>query len=355
MEFSIGVNYWDSATGTDMWRKWQPDVVKADLKAMQENGVKVMRVFPNWRDFQPVQKLYKYHMNFKEYADYDEQPIADPYFIDKNQIAHFREFAAMAQDCGIELIVSLLTGWMSGRMFVPRALEGKNVLTDPEALYFTEKYVRGLVRYLKDIPNIIAWDLGNECNCMGDVSSRFEAANWISLVHHSILVEDNSRPIGSGMHSLDCQDNSLWHIEDQSVMDFVTTHPYPSPTIYNDVEPYDKIRGSFMPTAQTVYYSDVAGKPCMLQEQGTFSQLIGNDDMGGDFLRINLLSTWANGGIGYLWWCGMEHLNLKNAPYNWNAVERQLGLVDVNREAKPVAKAMKLLSESLIDIPQPKK
>lgn len=56
----LGCNYWDSEHGTDMWRYFDADVIEKDVKALSENGVKYMRVFPNWRDFQPIQKLYGY-------------------------------------------------------------------------------------------------------------------------------------------------------------------------------------------------------------------------------------------------------------------------------------------------------
>ena len=56
-EYMLGCNYWDSASGTEMWKNWQPDVVEKDLAALEECGVKHMRVFPLWRDFQPLRKL----------------------------------------------------------------------------------------------------------------------------------------------------------------------------------------------------------------------------------------------------------------------------------------------------------
>ena len=57
MEFMLGCNYWDSEHGTDMWLCFDADVIEKDVKALSENGVKYMRVFPNWRDFQPINRL----------------------------------------------------------------------------------------------------------------------------------------------------------------------------------------------------------------------------------------------------------------------------------------------------------
>ena len=62
--FLLGVNYWDSISGTDMWKNWSEEVVYNDLKALSENGVRHLRVFPNWRDFQPVKKLYGWSNTF---------------------------------------------------------------------------------------------------------------------------------------------------------------------------------------------------------------------------------------------------------------------------------------------------
>ena len=65
----LGCNYWDSEHGTDMWRYFDADVIEKDVKALSENGVKYMRVFPNWRDFQPIQKLYGYRGSSRGYCN----------------------------------------------------------------------------------------------------------------------------------------------------------------------------------------------------------------------------------------------------------------------------------------------
>jgi hypothetical protein len=49
-------------------------------------------------------------------------------------MARFAAFADMAEKRGLQLLVGLVTGWMSGRLFVPPAFAGCNVLTDPLAI-----------------------------------------------------------------------------------------------------------------------------------------------------------------------------------------------------------------------------
>lgn len=351
--FLIGCNYWDSVSGTDMWKKWNPEQVEKDLDALQSIGVKCLRVFPMWCDFQPVKKLYSCSGSLGEYVFGDDEEFIEehPCGLDCVMVERFKTFAKWCEDRDMTLVVSIVTGWMSGRLFVPPVLEGKNLISDPEVLMWTQRFVKGIVSAFKDIKNIVMWDLGNECNNLSPVSNRYEAYNWTACVRNAISAEDNTRPISSGMHGLSAS-GGKWLIQDQGELcDYVTTHPYPSPSIGADTEPYNGLRPTIMPTAQSVFYSSIAKKPCIMQEVGTFSQAIGNDEMSADFLRVNVLSALANGLKGLLWWCAMEHTHLRQAPYSWCEIERQLGLVYSDRSPKPVAKEMRKMSELVDKLP----
>ncbi len=353
MDFLLGCNYWDSASGTDMWRNWNEEVVKADLEALAKIGVRHLRVFPNWRDFQPVDKYLHYAGRQFDYYTPEDAECEAPDYVDMRMVRRFKKFAKIARDNGMTLTVSLLTGWMSGRLFFPPALANKNLLTDKEALVLTNRYITKLVTEFKDIENIVLWDLGNECNCMGQVNDPQTAYIWTMTVRNAIRAVDSSRPISSGMHSLQEDGESVWSIKDQGELcDMMTTHPYPSPTIKNDIDPMNKMRSTIFPTAQSEFYSSVSGKPCMIQEQGSFSDLAGTPEMSADFARVNILSAWANGFKGYLWWCGMEHTLLEQPPYNWSMIERSLGMVHLDRTPKPIGEAFKKVSEVIKSLPE---
>ena len=350
-EFMLGCNYWDSAHGTDMWRCFEKETVEKDLEALARTGVRTMRVFPNWRDFQPVKKLYAWQGEEHGYVDADERPLSDPTGVDPLMIARFREFAAVAEKNRISLLVSVMTGWMSGRLFLPPALEGKNPISDPEVLCWTDRFIRGFVNGVKDLPNIVLWDLGNESNCLGPAASRYEAYVWTAFVRNAIRASDPLRPIASGMHGLS-SGSGFWTIRDQGeITDMVTTHPYASPTIKNDIEPMNRLRTTLLPTAQSVFYADLSGKAAMMEEQGGFSEALGNPGMQADFARINIYSAFVHGLKGYLWWCGMNHTDLQNAPYPWSMIERDLGMLDNDRKPKPVGDAVRLAGERIDALP----
>ena len=53
----IGCNYWASHAGTRMWELWDEKVVESDFLKLAAIGCRLIRVFPNWRDFQPIEAV----------------------------------------------------------------------------------------------------------------------------------------------------------------------------------------------------------------------------------------------------------------------------------------------------------
>ncbi len=355
--FLLGCNFWDSKSGTDMWVNFDEISLENDLAALEKSGVTALRVFPNWRDFQPVTALRAWRGGFKEYRLTGDRLPENEYFIETAMIERFRKFCEMADRHSIKLVVSILTGWMSGRLFCPPCLDSKNLISDPEALMFEEKFVRGFVKYTRDIKNIVMWDLGNECNCLGASQSRAQSYLWTATIRNAILTSDASRPISSGMHGLDFAESGIWPICDQGILcDYLTPHPYPSPTIGGDVDPADRMRTTMLPTAQCAYYEGLSHRPTILQEQGTFSDMLINREGAADFMRVNICSALANNVEGYFWWCAHEHLHLTKPPYTWSMIERELGLLDEKREPKPVGDTMKSMQKIIENLPEiPKK
>lgn len=179
---------------------------------------------------------------------------------------------------------------------------------------WTHRYLRGFVTRVRDLPNIIMWDLGNECNCMGQSGSDAQSYVWTAFVRDAIHAADPTREISSGMHGLS-SDGGAWTIRTQGELtDYLTPHPYVSKTIHNDVDPMNTGRTAIYPTAQCVFYESIGGKPTILQEQGTFTEALGNAEMAADFVRVNILSAFIHGVRGYFWWCGMNHSGWSTRP-----------------------------------------
>lgn len=319
-----------------MWSDWQPEIVEADLKQLAEGGLQVLRVFPLWPDFQPLSLLRGGGGHPREYR-LGELPLPDTpegrAGVSTEAFDHFQVFADLAGRYSLKLIVGLLTGWMSGRLFTPPALEGLNVITDPAALVWETRFVRAFVHRFKDHPAVIAWDLGNECNVMAPVPSPDAAWAWVSAITGAIRREDATRPIVSGMHG----DIQTWSPEMLGELtDLLTTHPYPVWTPHCDQDPVNTPRTILHATAESRLYADWGGKPCLAEEVGTLGPMLASDAVAADFLRASLFSLWAHDCQGLLWWCAYDQDQLAHAPYDWNTCERELGLIHSDRTPRPM-------------------
>ena len=340
-KFFTGCNYWASHAGTNMWHDWNAEIVESDLKRLSEANIKVMRMFPLWSDFQPL-RMHRSGGSAERELRIGEDPLPHTEEgragVDPVMIERFRVFLDLAEKYEIKLIVGLVTGWMSGRMYMPEAFAGKGLLTDPLVISWQTRFVRYMVKRFKDHPAIAAWDLGNECNCMQGVGR--DAANvWASHISAAIKLEDREHPVVSGMHSM--FPTGSWTPEDQSeCLDILCTHPYPIFTPHCDTDPINEMKTVLHSTAETVMYESLGGIPAFIEEAGTLGPMIAKESVAGDYVRAAMFSAWAHDLRGFVWWCANEQSELEHTPYDWNSVERELGLFHIDGSKKPVLEEM---------------
>lgn len=351
--FLSGVNYWASHAGTAMWKNWDEKSVEKDLKLLSENGIKVLRVFPLWEDFQPITALLAYAGEVHEIS-FGEQFLGDGEEdragVSSSAMQKFEKFLDIAEKFGFKVIVSLLTAWMSGRCFFPPAISGRNVFSDPFCIKWEERFVKYFVKRFKGRDCIIAWELGNECNCMSKASSSDEAWVWTSNIVNCIKSEDNTRPVFSGMHSL--AEGDKWNILDQAEScDVLTVHPYALFTPHCDLDGLVSPRAIAHSAAELTMYGDIGNRPCLVEEIGTLGSTFGCEENVADFVRASLFCSWQNGGMGMLWWTGFDQDHLKAAPYDWCDVERDLGLFKNDRSPKLASAEYKKFGKFLSSLP----
>ena len=346
----LGCNYWASHAGVRMWSDWRPQEVEKDLDAMAAHGMKVLRVFPLWPDFQPLTADFGGGQSFVGYSQRGE-PLASEAGVDETLMERFRFLCDAAEKRGIRLVVGLITGWMSGRSFVPTAFERMKVLENPEAIKWEVRFVRHFVRTFRDHRAILAWDLGNECNCLG-ASSAAALWAWMHQITSEIRLNDPTRPVVSGMHGYSTRANSCTNMRQQGELtDVLTTHPYPLWTPKCNSEPFDTIRNGCHAACETTLYANLGGKPAFVEEAGSMGPQIVSEDRAAASMRMSLFSCWANGIPGYVWWCGFDQDRLTHAPYDWTAIERELGLFKSDGTPKPTALQLRDFREFLDGLP----
>ena len=352
--FFVGCNYWAKNAGMYMWSQWKPEIVKSELAALAANGVTVMRVFPLWSDFQPLTGDCKGGGAYRSFRFRDNRPLPNEAGVDPEMMKRFREFCDIAQKNSIRLIVGIVTGWMSGRQFVPSVFEERNVLADPEAVMWQTRFVKFFVRELKDHPAIVAWDYGNECNCMGTLDGGNTAVryNWMDHIGMAIRSQDATRPIVSGMHGLSTDESASQPIRlNGELSDILCTHPYHYYVPECGKEAFNTMRTELHPTAEALLYRDLGGKPCFVEEIGNLGTSCVSDERTAAGMRATMFSAWANDLKGCLWWCNSDQEGLDFPPYTLTPCERELGMLRQDLSPKPVMLEMKAFQDFRASLP----
>ena len=352
MEFKLGCNYWASHAGVYMWRNWDRSVVETDLQRLHNCGIRVLRAFPLWSDFQPL-TLVKSN-EYREYRHGDtplnKQTPEGLAGVDMTMIRHFEEFVELAKQYDMELIIPLITGWMSGRMFFPAAFEERNPISDYETIKWEIRFVKYFVEHFKHYDNIIAWEPGNETNVMSFADDGWKQGNywvWLSNIIGAIRSADNTRPVISGIHGLKLQGEGTTISEVGELCDMLTVHPYAAFVPHCYVDGYDTMKSMLHGTTESIYYSQISGKPCLCEEIGHLANSVGCEETVAEYLRANLYALWTHSFPGLLWWCACDQDQLDFPPYDWCACERELGLLRSDGSEKPIAREMRAFQDFL--------
>lgn len=345
-DYLLGCNYWASNAGCFMWKMFDEDVVRKDLKFLSEYGINCIRIFPTWDDFQPLAKnpvpKSPFYDKFPYAMRVNENILVGQKFssgLSDKKLEQFKIVLDIAKEYGIKVIVSLITGWMSGRRFVPTAFLEKDLISDPEVVIWQCRYIKDLISEIKHYDNIIAWEPGNECNAMTTTADDNACEMWLLTITNTIRLADNTRPVYSGLHNPELL--GKWNLHAQGrYFDVVTTHPYPLFTRFCDIDGLTEMRSSLHAAIESSYYSSITGKKCLVEEIGTLGNMLLSDDFAAEYLEKSFFSSIAVGATGYLWWCSFDQ-EFDFAPYDINSVERNLGLAYSNKQAKPVLASLK--------------
>lgn len=342
-EFKVGVNFWGSKHGIRMWREWDEESIRQDLKALSEAGIKLLRVFPDWEYFQPLERIKGYRGGHRGYSidggitlvnDKDENSG-----LNQKAFEDFGRFLTMAEEYEIDIIPSIITGWMSGRMFVPPIIDG-DLITDSLSIKLQVRFIRAFVKRFRDRVCIKAWCLGNECNCLGNAERSEQAWLWTAALTDAIKALD-SRPVISGMHSTKLPGEDVWTIQDQAEnCDVLTTHPYACAEYNSDIDPINTYRPLMHPVANNVYIETIGGKPSIIEETGTYGEMYADEKTTADYIRCCLWSAWACDCRGYIWWIAFDQGHLSYHPFYTNNRGSNYGVLTSDRLPKPRLKEL---------------
>ncbi len=328
-KFAFGVNYWASDNATRMWRDFDAVTVEKDLIALRNTGVKWLRIFLLWKDFQPITLNAA-----KEEVVYQDGTSLDCTLEGKAGVSpimmnRLRKVMDLSYKYGFKIDLAIFSNIAQNTDHIPSLLENKNIFTHPTALIWEQKYIKYLVNCFCEHPALVGWNIGNVPSVAKKINGDIDAQeSWTMMVCNAIRTIDKEHPIISGQANLSTYGNwDGWQIIPHAEsVDILTTHPYSVSRYKNDrINTMSSIIHS---TAENGMYEDIGGKLCFVEEAG--------------FIKSNLISSYLYGCHGYFHFSAFD---TENNSY---------GLLNACRGEKSVSKEAKRIMTVISQIDLPK-
>lgn len=275
--FLSGANYVPPHEWLLILKNWDPAAVNRDMAALHNLGITSTRFPPLWPLLEPTANA-----------------------VDPVTLSHLNHLVTIAARNGISVQVDIITGWMSGASFLPRWVNG-NIFTDPRLVHNEELMAAAIARTLKNNPGLQGYDFGNEVNVLvGSMHlhlTQQQASDWMHSIYDAIHREDPHHPITNGVGSF----GGIFNIGAIAAnADFMSVHYYPYFTSTLLQDPWIGQRTTYG-LEYLVAYAAMTGKPVLVQETGVSQYWMPALEIP-KYLRLTLMSTWAEGAVGYFWW-----------------------------------------------------
>lgn len=342
--FRLGVNYLPPEAGLAWMAPYDPVRTRGHFRRAARAGFDTVRVFLPWEAAQP-----------------------SPDAVDATALRHLVDAADAASEAGVELIVTLFTGHMSGVNWAPpwaigggegdprfRVVAGgrvrppsvglRNWYADPEVVAAQERLAVAAAGVLAGHPGLWAWDLGNENSNCTIPPGRAAAEEWLARMAGAIRRGDPGPSITLGTHMEDLEeDRRIGPAEAATACDFVCMHGYPiyagwaaGPTDHHLVPFLANITG-WLGGGATVLFEEFglptipAGAP-----EATDPRLVDEDAAAAYTGRV-LDGLRAAGCLGALLWCFGDYVPAlyERPPLDLAPHERTFGLWRADGSAKP--------------------
>ena len=340
--FRLGVNYWPSETAMAWLERYDAVAIRRDFRRIAAQGLDTVRIFLRWEDLQPT-----------------------PSRVDSVALAQVIDAADAATEAGGQLIVTLLTGHMSGVNWIPPWATGgadgdprfrvvsagsvqagrrvlRNWYADPELVDAQVRLATAVSGALAGHPAVWAWDLGNEnSNCTVPPDAAV-AERWMDRMTSALRAGDPGRLITIGTHMEDLeQERMIGPALAARWCDVISMHGYP---IYAEWSsgPTD---GHLVPFLAEMSAWLAGGAPVLFEEFGLPTAPPGHAPEGvqvdetdaAAYVAQTLDALRSCGAIGALLWCYADyHADLFAAPpLDVATHERTFGLWRSDQTAKP--------------------
>jgi len=348
--FLLGVNYWPRRSAMYMWKRFDVGEIREDMALIASLGLRFVRFFLGWEDFQPEPDRFEAVMR--------ERLVA---------------FVDAADGAGLACMPTLFTGHMSGVNWLPEwtldrerpASRFRTFNERGERPYGIGDFYTGALldaqalfaaaagSWLRGHPALYAWDLGNEFSNLRAPSSAADAAAWSKRLT-DILEETSGVAVTGGLHGEDLtEDRAIRLSSICSLWRFTTMHGYAAYSLFArspgdaHVVPFlHRLTRTF--ARRDVLFAEV-GTPAH-DAAGTVPGLA--DDAAAEYCEAVIDGLWRGGALGAGWWCYADYTRALAPlpPFDLAPHELSFGIVREDGSCKPVATALSRIAALARDV-----
>jgi len=340
--FRLGINYWPADAGMSWLARYDPGIVRSDFGRIAEAGMDTIRIFLRWEDVQP-----------------------EPASVDPATLRRVVDAADAATEAGVELIVTLFTGHMSGVNWIPPWATGggdgdprfrvvssgkvqpascclRNWYRDTAIVDAQELLAGAVAGALRGHPAVWAWDLGNESSNCTTPPDPGSAERWLARMTSALRTVDPDRLITVGTHMEDIESERLLGPgEAARWCDFVCMHGYPiyarwaSGPTDPDVVPFLAAITGWLAGGAPVLF-DEFGHATAPPQQSPSGMEVSEADAAA-YAGRTIDELWGAGAIGAMLWCYSDYASelWSEPPFDVATHERTFGLWRADRTPKP--------------------
>lgn len=332
--FELGINYWPRRTAMYMWRELDLGAIREELAHCRDLGFDVVRFFCLTEDFLP-----------------------GPETVSAARIADLVAVASAARDVGLRSMPTLITLNMSGKIWWPAWLRGRDLYGDPATLRAQARLVTACASALAGDRSVRALDLSNELDDAQRPATRDAGWQWTALLAAAARRAAPGTPILLGNHLASLEAENNVRMDDVAPhVDGDCMHAYP---LYTAVA-RDFLDPELVPFSCALT-RDLCGtgRPVLMQEFGLCTagpgepgrtivddflgrprpQYLASEEEGARYYADVLERLVATGASGAYPWCYADYdarLH-EREPFATAVRERTFGLVRADLGEKPAA------------------
>lgn len=299
-KFAFGVNYFSHK----LWCDFDEKSIERDFAMLSGAGIRYIRLFPIWKEFQPIKELDKFAgrhfaVIYEDGTPLDNSPegVAGVLPIMMNRLEAVMN---LCKKYSLKAELTLFCCAVNGERTVPSYLENRNIFTDPTALMWEQRFIKYIVERFKDHVALGGYCIGNEYSSVKNINGNVAAQySWTAIVCNAIRAIDQDHPIISGLsflttESVNPENSAFWqlHYHAESV-DMLTVHPN---KIFRFGDKANTMRAIISTAAVNNMLENIGNKKCFVEDASVNSYKSGSIT---ENVKGSLLSCYLHGCYGY--------------------------------------------------------